>query len=233
MIKQHKLDFLTAIYIFCLAAAELMGGKIFRIVDIPGLQLNASVGIFLIPVIFTINDMITEVYGKERTRSIIRSGLFVIFLVMIFSVFATQLEPASRFAESEAAYDSVFSKSARIAFASLTAFALAEFLDVFVYVRIRQRFGGRRLWLRNNLSNFISQFTDTVIFMTVAFYAFDKPLGENIPFLVSLILPYWILKCIMSVIETPFVYLGVRWLRDTGQSPEVDGQERRPLHIQE
>jgi uncharacterized integral membrane protein (TIGR00697 family) len=104
--------------------------------------------------------------------------------------------------------------SARIAAASLTAFALAEFLDVFVFAKIRQRFGKKALWFRNNASNFVSQFIDTFVFMFLAFYAFDKSFDSNIGFLFSLILPYWLLRCFMSILETPFVYLGVKWLKD-------------------
>jgi uncharacterized PurR-regulated membrane protein YhhQ (DUF165 family) len=50
--------------------------------------------------------------------------------------------------------------------------------------------------------------------MTLAFYALDKTPADNWTFLISLIIPYWLLKCSMSVIETPFVYLGVRWLKE-------------------
>lgn len=54
--------------------------------------------------------------------------------------------------------------------------------------------------------------------MILAFYAFDKPFISNVNFLASLILPYWLLKCLMSVIETPFVYLGVNWLKKDNSS---------------
>ena len=213
MFKNHKLDFLIALYIFCIAASEMMGGKTFAIMDIGSFHLTASVGIFFIPLVYSANDVITEVYGPERTRSIIRSGLIMIALVIFFSVLATSLPPSDRFAPTEPAYDAIFSQSARIAFASLIAFALAEFLDVIIYVRVRRRFGTGRLWLRNNVSNFFSELTDTGVFITLAFYALDKPLDYNVPFLLGLIVPYWLLKCFMSIIETPFVYLGVRWLR--------------------
>jgi uncharacterized integral membrane protein (TIGR00697 family) len=213
MFKIHKFDLLVSLYIFCLAVAELMGGKTFPLFKIFDLQLNASVAIFVIPVIFSINDIITEVHGKERARSVVRSGLFIIFLLLLFSLLATALPPSGRFASSEAAYDTIFKNSARIAFASLVAFTLAEFLDIFVYVKIRERFGKKALWLRNNASNFISQLLDTTVFMVVAFYAFNTSFSENLVFLLSLILPYWLLKCFISVIETPFVYLGVTWLK--------------------
>lgn len=213
MFKIEKFDLLVSVYIFCIAVSELMGAKTFPLAKIFGYQLNASVAIFVLPLIFTINDVITEVFGKERTRSVIRSGLFVILLILLFSLLATNLPPSLRFQKTENAYDTIFGLSARIAAASLTAFALAEFLDVFVFAKIREKFGKKALWFRNNASNFVSQLIDTSIFMFLAFYAFDKSFDSNIGFLVSLILPYWLLKCFMSVIETPLVYIGVKWLK--------------------
>ena len=213
MLRIEKFDLLVSVYIFCIAVSELMGAKTFPLVNFFGYQLNASVAIFVLPLVFTINDVITEVYGKERTRSVIRSGLIIIFLILLFSVLATSLPPSKRFQNSEGAYDIIFGLSARIAAASLTAFALAEFMDVFIFAKIREKLGKKGLWLRNNLSNFISQFLDTFVFMFLAFYAFDKSLNSNIVFLFSLILPYWLLKCSMSIIETPLVYIGVRWLK--------------------
>lgn len=190
-----------------------MGAKTFPLFSIGNLKLNASVAIFVLPLIFTINDVITEVYGKERTRSVIRSGLFIIFLIFAFSIFATSLPPSTRFIASEKAYDAIFGLSARIAAASLIAFTLAEFMDVFIFAKIRERLGKKALWLRNNASNFVSQFIDTSVFMFLAFYAFDKSFNSNLIFLIGLILPYWLLKCSMSIIETPLVYLGVNWLK--------------------
>ena len=213
MLKIEKFDFLVSLYIFCIAVSELMGAKTFPLVNLFGYQLNASVAIFVLPLIFTVNDIIAEVHGKERARSVVRSGLLVVVGILLFSLFFTNLPPSTRFAGSEAAYDKVFGLSARIAAASLTAFALAEFADVMIFIHLRKRFGKKALWFRNNVSNFVSQFLDTTVFMFLAFYAFEKPWESNAIFLFSLILPYWMLKCFMSIIETPLVYLGVRWLK--------------------
>ena len=218
MFKIEKLDLLISVYIFCICVSELMGGKTFPLLSVGTFKLNASVAIFVFPLIFSINDIITEVYGKERTKSVIRSGLFVIFLILLFSIFSTNLPPSMRFESSEKAYDTIFGLSARIAAASLTAFTLAEFLDVFVFAKLRQKLGKSKLWLRNNASNFISQFVDTAVFMILAFYTFDRGFADNAAFLWSLILPYWLLKCFMSVIETPLVYLGVNWLKKDKQN---------------
>lgn len=207
------MDFLISLYIFCIVSAELMGGKTFPLLNTLSIKLNASVSLFLMPLIFSINDVITEVFGPERTRSIIRSGLMIIFFIFLFSLFVTSLPPSLRFAKSEAAYDLIFKQSARISFASLVAFAVADLMDVFIFIRIRKAMKRKALWFRNNMSNIISQFLDTFIFMTLAFYDFTQPFGVNGSFLFSLILPYWLLKCGMSIIETPFVYIGVKWLQ--------------------
>jgi uncharacterized integral membrane protein (TIGR00697 family) len=214
LFKIEKFDLLVSVYIFCIVAAELMGAKTFPLFKIFGYQLNASVAIFLFPLLFTINDVITEVHGKERTRSVIRSGLIVVALVFLVSIIFPLLPSSARFAPSENAYDAVFGLSARIAAASLIAFAIAEFTDVLIFVKIRKILGKKALWLRTNLSNFGAQFLDTAIFMTLAFYALDRSPGSNFAFLVSLIIPYWLLKSFASIVETPIVYLGVRWLKD-------------------
>jgi uncharacterized integral membrane protein (TIGR00697 family) len=86
-------------------------------------------------------------------------------------------------------------------------------LDVMVFSRLREVMHKKALWFRNNVSNIVSQFFDTTLFITLAFYAFDKPFSNNFSFLLGLILPYWLLKCAMSVIETPLVYAGVAWLK--------------------
>ena len=213
MFKIEKMDLLVSIYIFGIIVSELMGAKTFPLLDLGFYKLNASVAIFLIPLLFTINDVIIEVHGAERARSVVRSGLLMIGLVFGFIMLAISLPPSKRFMETEGAYDTVFGKSARISLASLTAFALADFLDIYIFSKIRQKFGKSKLWLRNNASNFIAQLIDTVVFMTLAFYDFDRGFGDNWSFLVSLIIPYWLLKCSMSVIETPLVYVGVKWLR--------------------
>jgi uncharacterized integral membrane protein (TIGR00697 family) len=153
------------------------------------------------------------VHGRKRARSVVFSGIIMVALLALFEVLAVHITPSARFAGKEAAYDTIFGASLRIAVASLIAFAASELLDVLVFARLRQALHGRGLWLRNNVSNFVSQLADSAIFLTLAFYAFGTPVGGNVSFLLGLIIPYWLVKCVFSVAETPLVYLGVWWLR--------------------
>ena len=189
-----------------------MGAKTFPLLTVGWLKLNASVSIFVIPLIFTINDIVIEVFGKERARSIVRSSLVVIVLLLGVSVLFTALPPSVRSSPNEKAYDAIFGLSIRFSIASLIAFIFSDFLDIYLFSWIRERFGKDRLWLRNNVSNIISQFIDAITFMTIAFYALDQSFFANVSFIASLLIPYWLLRCVLSIIETPLVYWGVRWL---------------------
>jgi uncharacterized integral membrane protein (TIGR00697 family) len=222
MVNIRKMDLVVALYIFGVLTSEIFGGKTFPVTNFSWLHLNASVAIFVIPLIFTLSDVVVEVYGKARARSMVWSGLIMIALLMLFSLLATHLPASHRFAQSEPSYDKIFGTTARIAGASLTAFALSELLDIAVFSRLRERMHKKALWLRNNVSNFISQFADSTIFIFLAFYAFNHPFSSNINFLFSLIIPYWLLRCFLSVVETPLVYLGVWWLRGDKNARQRD-----------
>jgi uncharacterized integral membrane protein (TIGR00697 family) len=212
-LKIEKFDLVVALYVFGVMVAELLGSKTFPLLQTDWLHLNASVAIFVMPLLFTLTDVVVEVHGRSRARSMVFSGLITVALLMLFSLLATHLPPSSRFAVSEPAYDAIFGASARIAAASLAAFAVSELLDVAVFSKLRARLGKRGLWLRNNVSNFVSQLADSAVFLTLAFYAFGDSLGQNASFLFGLLLPYWLIRCGLSLVETPLVYLGVWWLK--------------------
>ena len=201
----QKLDFLLALYVMALISAELLGTKITTIAGI-----SASVGIFALPVTFTINDIVAEVYGKERASSFVKSGFAILVILFALTIGCTLLPPAIRFASMNEAYSQVFAQSARIIAASLTSFYISEMFDVYVYKKLLEKFGRQKLWFRNNASNFASQLFDTTLFMMLAFY-----MPGNFWFVVSLIWPYYLLKCAFSVAETPFTYLGVKWLKQS------------------
>lgn len=231
MIK--KFDFIIALYVFGIMVTELMGAKTFPIIQQDWLHLNASVAIFVLPLIFTLTDVVVEVYGRARARSMVFSGISMVFLVMLFAALATHLPPSVRFSGNEAAFDTIFGASIRIAAASIVAFAVAELLDVAVFSKLRQALHHKALWLRNNLSNFISMLVDSALFITLAFYAFDRPFGNNVEFLLSLIIPYWLLKCALSVLQTPLVYLGVWWLKDDKEAGKTGKKTAKKATLKE
>lgn len=196
-----------------MVTVNLMGAKVMPLGTLFGMQFNISVAIFLMPILFTIIDVVSEVYGRERARSLIRCGLIVIVVLVFYMMLATALPFAPRWAANEPSYDLIFGMSIRFAIASVLAFGFSEFLDIAIYNRLRAKSGNRLVWLRSNLSNFINEFIDSALFMTIAFYSFAMAPMQNATWLMGLILPYWIAKCIMSVVGTPLMYAGIRFVR--------------------
>ena len=211
--KIQKFDVLVSLYIFGVMVAELMGAKTFPIMHAGRFVVNASVAIFVMPLLFTAVDVIIEVHGKQRARSMVYSGLMMVALLVLYSALAVHLPPSDHFKANEPAYDSVFGASIRISLASLAAFASSELVDVLIFSKLRDRLHRRVLWLRNNVANFISQFVDSVVFLTLAFWTAGLSFHANAGFIIGLLVPYWLVRCALSIFETPLVYLGVYWLR--------------------
>ncbi len=211
--QETKLLMFAGLYVFCILLAEIFGIKTIPVGDnisfgfgpISISELKVSVAIFLLPIIFSINDVVIEVWGKKTAKTLYRIGLLAIVGLALFSFFATQLPPSQLFAGSEAAYDQIFGMTTRIAIASIIAFGISDILDILIFYRMRAKITS--LGVRSNVSNILAQFIDTTLFVYLAFYT------GNHAMIWGIILPYWIFKCCMSVIVTPFVYLGVKWAK--------------------
>jgi len=208
-----KSDILVGLYVFCIITAETLGSKSFPLFKIFNFNLTGSVGMFLMPWIFSINDVFTEAFGYKRTKNLAKISLLTIFLLIILSAFAVILPPSSRYTATNEAYKTIFSQSIRISLASLIAMAVSNFADIKIFWRLKQRLNKYGLWFRNNLSNILATFLDTVVFMTLAFYDPSHTFSNNFHFLIGLITPYWLLKVFMSTLSTPFVYAGIKWFK--------------------
>jgi uncharacterized integral membrane protein (TIGR00697 family) len=113
--------------------------------------------------------------------------------------------------ELQQQYQQIFGMSMRMSLASLISFAVSQTIDVNIFLLFKKLSKDRMLWLRNNLSTIVSQFIDTVIFMFIAFYHMTPTFTAAYVF--SLIIPYWLFKVLFALIDTPFCYLGVQWLK--------------------
>ena len=149
--------------------------------------------------------------------------IFVILLTFI----AIQLPTAARSYITHGEFAKIFGISLRFLIASVTAFYFAQMHDVWAFHFWKKLTKIKFLWLRNNLSTIVSQLIDSVLFMFIALWHLPNSIIQVLPFLASyntspqfsaayvitLLIPWWFLKIIMSILDTPFVYLGTWWLR--------------------
>jgi len=199
-----KTNLLLGLFIASIIVANLIGTKVAHVF------LDFSVGIFAFPLTFLITDIIEEVHGKEKTKEFV----YIAFACLIFVLAVTALAVKLPFAERsfvQENYTQVFGTTIRIFIASIIAFFISQMHDVWAFNFWKQKTKGKYLWLRNNLSTMMSQFIDTVIFMFIAFYGLSPKF--DVQYMFVLIIPYWLIKVLAALIDTPFVYLGVWWLR--------------------
>ena len=210
--QEQKVQILLGIFVSAIVSANLLGTKIFEIFGVV-----ASVGIFMYPITFLVTDVVEDVFGKERVKGFVLVGFISVVLVMLFTTLSVLLPPASRYPFNEQ-YLTVFSPSIRIMIASLVAFLIAQYHDIWAFNFWKRKTKGRFLWLRNNASTIVSQFIDTTLFMFIAFYMVTPK--YTVDFIFALIIPYYLLKVFIALCDTPFVYLGVWWLK--GEKPRKD-----------
>ena len=215
--------YLSTLFVGSIVAANLMGTKVIPFFTIGGFEFTGSVGIFLFPLSFLVTDIMAEIWGGKAIRSLIGATITVLFVVLLVTGIATLLPPAASFAASNDAYNAVFRSSLRITAASIVAFALSQTHDVWAFELWKRVTKGRFLWLRNNLSTMVSQLIDTTVFMLIAFWG----MGDQFTLafvLGSMVPPYWVLKVGMALLDTPFVYLGVRLIRGSRRAEPATGE---------
>ena len=197
--------FLFALYITGMIVVNTVGSKIISLFGV-----RVSVGIFFMPVLFLITDIVGEVKGHDHATLFVRYSIFM--LVILFSVTGLfiRITPHPSWNLQEQ-YQQIFGMSMRMSLASLISFAVSQTIDVNIFLFFKKLSKDRKLWLRNNLSTITSQFVDTVIFMFIAFYHITPTFTAAYVF--SLIIPYWLFKVLFALIDTPFCYLGVQWLK--------------------
>lgn len=164
-------------------------------------------GTILFPLSYIFGDILTEVYGYQRTRKVIWTG-FAAALLMSLVLWVVQVLPPAPDWPNQLAFESLIGFVPRIVSASLTAYFAGEFINSFILSRLKVKMQGRHLWIRTIGSTLIGEGIDTTIFCMIAFY--------NVlpgPLLLTVILSNYIFKCLIEILFTPVTYAIVRFLK--------------------
>jgi len=202
---EKKTMLLLGIFTAALVLANLLGTKITTILGV-----SVSVGIFAYPITFLCTDIVAEVRGKKVTIQFVKIGFIILLMTMALVGLSVVLPPAERYTDNDS-YRTVFGNSLRIVLASMTAFVFAQYHDIWAFHFWKKKTRGKMLWFRNNISTVISQLIDTTLFMFIAFYMMTPMFTFS--FIIQLIIPYWLFKVAFAFLDTPLVYLGVKWLK--------------------
>lgn len=213
--RRYGAGFLIAIYAGLVVLSTTTATKLLDV----GFVVPA--GVIVYSASFLITDLLSEVYGKEKAKAAVWSGFLLMLLFFAYSRITIAWPPSTGW-EGQDSYEAVLGLSGRLAIAGAVAFLVSQLIDVTLFHHLKIRHGEGRLWLRNNLSTGLSQLVDTILFISIAFYGLF-PVGE-------LILGQYLVKLLIALLDTPFVYLGKRILLNGAGLEEADGKARNQRH---
>ncbi|MEX2489727.1 MAG: queuosine precursor transporter [Pseudomonadales bacterium] len=204
---------LYAVVVLGILLANLQGPKL-TLIWLPLLgELQTSMGVILYSGIYFATDLLSEKYGRREANRAVQIGFVVsvviVFMISISLVFqpSTRAETAELSDDIHTAFDTLFNFTPRFVFGSLLAYYISQTFDVWIFHFIRQKTRGKHLWLRNNVSTICSQGLDTLIYSLVVWWgvvAFETA--------ILLGLAKYVLKIIIALIDTPFIYWGRTWI---------------------
>ncbi len=217
---------LMAGFVVVLVLTNIIGVKLFLAFPetfprgLFGEAITLTTGLITYPVTFLLTDIVCEVWGRAKANLMVITGFFMSLTSLVLIQISLILPgapawPASNpyFAtvgDMQRAFESVFTLPGILIFASMTAYLVAQLMDVRLFHFWKRVTGGRHLWLRNNASTMISQLFDTIIVNSI-FLGFG--LGLDWGLVAKIIVASYLFKVIMAAADTPLIYLGVAIVR--------------------
>jgi queuosine precursor transporter len=150
---------LCVVFTSCLLIGDIIGGKS---IDTPLGPI--SIGIIPFPITFLLTDVINDFYGRKGARFITWTGFFAAMgawlLLQITTALPISANPSDTYF-TQAEFQKVFGGSARIFVASMVAYMIGQFLDIYVFQFWKTLTESKHLWLRATGSTLLSQVVDT------------------------------------------------------------------------
>ena len=194
----------VGIYVYTVIAIITANIQLLKIVKFSFFNDPIPLGTALFASTFLCTDILVEHYGEKKARKNILIG-FVGFLIFNFYIlFTLGFSPADF--ETQNKLKDIFLPLPIFFAASMVAYLISQFFDVWFFIKISIFTKKKYLWFRNNLSTIVSSLLDNIIFSIFAWIIFN-PNPENIKTVIGFIFGTYILRILISFLDTPFVYL--------------------------
>mgnify|MGYP001582537598 CR=1 FL=1 len=201
--KSYKyLGFITTLYITFQLVSDITAGKIVQLG-----MFTVSATVLYFPITYIIADLLTEVYGYSKARSVVWMVLISSVIAGIIYSIVVSLPPANGF-DANDAYTRVLGQIPRILVGGWIAVFIGGILNDYILAKMKIWTKGKHLWTRTIGSTIVGEGANTILFYLIALYAV---IPTNL--LVSSILAGWLIKVIIEVVMTPVTYYVVGKLK--------------------
>lgn len=202
-LKQYKyLGLITALYITFQLVSDITAGKIVQL-----WIFTVSATVLYFPLTYIFADVLTEVYGYAKARSVVWMVLISSVLAGLIYILVVFLPPAAGF-DANDAYTRVLGQIPRILIGGWIAVWVGGILNDYILAKMKIWTNGKHLWARTIGSTIVGEGANTVLFYVIALYAVI-PTG----LLITSVLSGWLLKVAVEVIMTPVTYRVVSKLK--------------------
>lgn len=231
--ERRERVFLVLAGFFLCAMTLLNVIGITRFVQLGPMQL--AVGVLAYPLTFLCTDLISELYGRARANFMVTVGLVLNVFILAVMWLSNALPAVDVVAQppwqtlslatdvvlpsgdsvsgSVELFYLIYANTAGAVMASMLAYVLAQYVDVFLFHWIKKKTKGKHLWLRNNGSTLVSQLVDSVAVISVTFGAAFLAGSMSLGLIAGLMLSNYLFKLFSALIDTPIIYLLVARLK--------------------
>ena len=192
-------NFLTIFFIFCLLISNLAEIKI---IDVFGWG-QFGAGTIFFPLLYVLNDILTEVYGYTASRRTIWLALFFNLLFSLI-MFLVMLLPSGPDWQEKEAFETVFALSPRIIIGSITSFFVGELINAIMIANLKLQLKGRIFAVRALFSTLISSLIESILFGVIAFYG-RVPGDELVKMIVMLTLAKVLYEFLIMPLSLSFI----------------------------
>ena len=203
---------LTVVYVTCLLLSNLIAGKMWAMTE----HITLPAAVILFPVTYIFGDIFTEVYGFQKTRTVIWLGFGCSFFAVAVYLLTIAL-PHPGFWGNQSAYETVLGTTPRVAIASFVGYLFGEFSNSMILSKLKVMTEGKRLWVRTILSTLVGEGFDSVIFIVISFWG----TMDNGTVLLMILYQY-LFKVCFEIVFTPVTYVIVKWLKKKEKTDTYD-----------
>lgn len=162
--KNELLNVLLCLYTSCWVISNILTSRIISLGDFA----VVTAGMLLFPVVFIVNDLLTEIYGYKMAKKAIFIGLGINVMAVVFYNLAIILPYPAFATDGAVAFEKVLSTSFRVLIASYSAYLSGGLVNAYVMHRMK-KWKDNQLMLRCIGSTVFGETVDSTIFCMIAF----------------------------------------------------------------
>ena len=202
--------------IFIYSALAVIAGNIqvLKTVDFFYSPEPVALGTILFASTFLCTDILSEYYGKEKARTNILIGFCAFLFMTLLMVLTIGFKPSEGDWVQES-LSNVFTPMTRFFIASMIAYLISQYFDVWFFSYLKKITSEKYLWLRNNLSTIVSSLVDNTVFSIFAWILLNPETVSVYNVIMIYILGTYLLRILIALLDTPFIYVAKFFIKKT------------------